>query len=325
MFSIQLFNEQKTGTERFCVLVCPACHRCLIAEDSHLRCEGCARAFRVNGDGFFELIIDAAAYEKSLVTHDYAGEQNLTGVRLWSDFFKPLLSSKPFRRVLDVGCGTGKMISLARHDGYEAYGVDLPALSPFWSEAGHDAQHFFCCDAGHLPFPDNYFDVVWSLGVIEHIGTVTGHCTLAANYVEARQRYANEILRVAKPNGRIVIACPNKHFPVDIQHGPSDAMTTPGLSTKIRNGIFERTGINIHRVTGKYHLASYAEVRKLFCENGGAHRFEPLPLKNYFAFGRFQSGFLQPVSSVAQFYINNLPSFLRDTFLNPYMLALIEK
>lgn len=199
------------------MLVCPACHSHLVAEDSCLTCQSCARVFHVNSEGFFELIIDPTAYEKTLVTHDYAGEQNLNGARLWSEFFKPLLGERPFSRILDVGCGVGKMISLAGQEGYEAYGVDLPALSTFWNQARNSSQHFFCCDARHLPFPDDFFDVVWSLGVIEHIGTVTGHCTLDANYSEARQNYANEILRVTKPSGRIIIACPNKHFPVDIQ------------------------------------------------------------------------------------------------------------
>ncbi|GAC1446770.1 MAG: hypothetical protein NVSMB56_08610 [Pyrinomonadaceae bacterium] len=50
---------------------------------------------------------------------------------------------------------------------------------------------------------------MWALGVIEHIGTQSGHCTLAEHYEAARQNYANEILRVAKSGGRIIIACTN--------------------------------------------------------------------------------------------------------------------
>jgi len=274
---------------------------------------------------FFDLVTDAATYEKAATTHEYAEDQSSTSARLWTNFFKPLLSRRPFERVLDVGCGVGKMVTLARQDGYDAYGVDLPALSPFWLQAGNDPQHFFSCDAGLLPLPDNLFDVVWSLGVVEHIGTATGHCTLAANYLAARQQYVDEILRVTKEDGRIIIACPNKHFPVDIQHGPCDAMTPLSLSAKIRSRIFERTGMNVHRVTGRYHLASYAEVKALFCKDGSVRRFKPLPLKNYFAFGRFQSGCLRNVSTIAQLYVNNLPGFLLDTFLNPYVLVLIEK
>jgi SAM-dependent methyltransferase len=305
--------------------VCPWCHGSFFEDDNTLRCQECGRSYGKNSDGFFELITDPAAYEKAATTHEYAEDQSSNSTRLWTDFFKPLLSRRPCERLLDVGCGVGKMVNLARQDSYDAYGVDLPALSPFWSQAGNDPQHFFACDAGHLPFPDDFFDVVWSLGVLEHIGTTTGHCTLGANYLEARQHYADEILRVTKPGGRIIIACPNKHFPVDIQHGPSDTLTPPSRSAGIRNRIFERTGVNLHRVAGSYHLASYPEVKALFCKDGRVGRFQPLPLKNYFAFGRFQSGVLRSVATIARFYVNNLPGVLRQTFLNPYVLVLIEK
>jgi len=307
------------------MIVCPLCHGSLVEENNSLRCRTCARSYGKSSAGFLDLTTDDAAYEKGATTHKYAEDQSSSRARLWTDFLKPLLSQRPFERVLDVGCGVGKIVTLARQDGVEAYGVDLPALTPFWSQAGNDPDYFSSCDAGLLPFSDHSFDVVWSLGVIEHIGTETGHCTLAANYLETRQQYVDEILRVTKQNGRIIIACPNKHFPVDIQHGPVDAMTPLSESVKIRSRIFERTGINVHRVTGRYHLASYSEVKALFCKDGRVCRFTPLPLKNYFAFARFQSGFLRNVSALAQSYVNKLPGFLLDTFLNPYVLVLIEK
>lgn len=130
-------------------------------------------------------------------------------------------------------------------EGYNAYGIDLPVLSKFWVQAGNDPQHFFCCEATHLPFADSFFDVVYSLDVIEHIGTETGHCTLSDNYWEVRQQYVDEILRVTKSGGRVIIAAPNKSFPINIQNGPRD-----NLSPKngIRSYICERTRMNIHPI-----------------------------------------------------------------------------
>lgn len=152
--------------------------------------------------------------------------------------------------------------------------------------------------------------------MIEHIGTVDGHAMLSSNYEEARQAYANEIIRVTKPGGRILVACPNKSFPIDIQHG---------CKGRIRGYIYKRTGLNIHQIWGKYHLLSYAETRNLFCLQGGAHSFKPLPLKGYLGFGRFESGFLKPFAQLAKLYMNNLPNFLRPTFANPYILVEIRK
>lgn len=150
-------------------------------------------------------------------------------------------------------------------DGHDAYGIDLPHLSKYWARNGNDPRRFFCCDAARLPFPDDSFDVVYSTGVVEHIGTKLGHCSLSSNYVTVRQSYANEILRVTKPNGRILIACPNKAFPIDIQHGACDAAAPMTLVNRLRQYIFDKTRINIHPSWGEYHLLSYSETKKLFC------------------------------------------------------------
>jgi SAM-dependent methyltransferase len=223
---------------------------------------------------------------------------------------------------LDVGCGVGKEVRMLIEDGYDAYGIDLPNLSPFWSQFGNSPQHFFCATGTGLPFPNDFFDVVYSFGVIEHIGTRTGHCTLARDYRDTRQQYANEILRVVKPQGRVIIACPNKSFPIDIQHDPGDELCSPN---EIRKWIYSKTGINIHRVWGKYHLLSHNEMRMLFGQGYRLAEFKTLALKGYFGFGRFQKGFLRPFARLASLYVECLPRTLRSSPFNPYVLVEMRK
>lgn len=304
------------------ILVCPECHRCLRELESGLECSQCGSFFNINKYGFIELILDKAVNEIDTTTKEYAEIQELSSVRTYKEYVKPLLIKEQFKMVLNVGCGIGRELSLLREEGYDAYGIDIPSLSRFWSKSGNDPGHFFCCDAARMPFSDDFFDVTYSLGVIEHIGTKNGHSLLSHNYWELRQRYANEILRVTKPGGRIIIACPNKSFPIDIQHGPENS---PGLKNRFRVYIFKKMGINIHPVFGTYHLLSYREVKRLFGVNGGTHSFEPLPLKGYFGFTAFKSSFLKPFLKLATVYVNNLPGFLRTSFLNPYILAQIRK
>lgn len=55
----------------------------------------------------------------------------------------PYLQKELFSTVLDMGCGIGKGISRLRKLGFEAYGIDLPDLSPFWSKYGNDPKAFF--------------------------------------------------------------------------------------------------------------------------------------------------------------------------------------
>jgi len=304
-------------------LVCPGCHGCLVETGDKLKCKQCNYLFSRNKYGFIEFILDKAIFKIDIATEDHAKIQESCGVRVYNEYLRPFLLREPFKLVLDVGCGIGKEISMLIQEGYDAYGIDLPRLSKFWAKAGNDRQHFFCCEATWIPFPDDFFDVVYSKGVVEHIGTEIGHCTLSSNYWEVRQKYANEILRVTKTGGRILIACPNKSFPIDIQHGPTDSLSP--RKSRIRNYIYEKTGINIHPIWGRNHLLSYSETKRLFCHNEGACSFESLPLKDYFGFRGFESRFLKPFIWLAKIYINNLPRFLRSCFLNPYLLVKIQK
>jgi SAM-dependent methyltransferase len=233
------------------------------------------------------------------------------------DYVLPLLQGS--QRVLDVGCGVGALVNALVRRGHDAYGVDVPAAVPQWVRAGNDNNRFFCADATELPFAGDCFDVVISLGVIEHIGTATGHCTLREDCWEQRRSYAREILRVTCPGGRIIIACPNKSFPCDIQHGPTDELSP---HAPIRTFLFNKTGLNIHKTWGRYHLLSYPEIRQLF---PGVQHFTPLPLKGYFGFGRFRRGFLRPFSAIAQVWIDHMPGFLASSWLNPYVMVQMTK
>lgn len=210
-------------------------------------------------------------------------------------------------------------------DGFDARGVDLPALSVFWEKRGNPPSRFFACDATALPFADGFFDVVYSLGVFEHIGTTTGHYSLAPDYRDTRRRYASELLRVTRKGGRILVAAPNKGFPVDIQHGAVDSDSPNTALNRLRVKIHAKTKMTLHQTWGRYYLPTYAETAEYFVRAGGASEMVSPPLKNYFGFGRFNSGVLSGVRRLAEAYANNLPPFLRRTCFNPYMIALIRK
>lgn len=59
--------------------------------------------------------------------------------------------------------------------------------------------HFAVADMRYLPFADRFFDLVWSIGTIEHIADPT--------------LVAAEIYRVLKPGGTAIVGCPNRHDP----------------------------------------------------------------------------------------------------------------
>jgi len=313
------------NTKHFKKFVCPNCRDSLYFSDNIFKCNKCNKVYNKNKFGFFDFIIDHKMYEFDTTTNEYAEIQALRSKNLYQKFLKPYLQQDFCQKVLDVGCGIGEVVSLLLEYGYEAYGIDLPNVSKFWLQLGIDFQHFFCCDATSLPFVDNYFDAIYSLGVIEHIGTIGGHCTLLDNYWEIRKKYARELLRIIKPGGRILISCPNKSFPIDFQHGAKDDYSQNNLIMNIRDYIFKKTNFNIHATWGKNHLLSYSEIKRLFCYEGGACHFEPLPLKNYFGFSRFQHYLLNHLVGLVKIYLDHIPKCLRSSFLNPYVLVQIKK
>lgn len=313
----------RTQIDLIDTLACPDCRGKLLELDEQMCCTNCGSSFSRNQHGYWEFVLNRDLYAIDSTTEDYAEDQTIAGQRFFDEYLRPWLGQEPFQRVLDVGCGMGRGISKLAREGYDAYGIDLPNLSRFWANGGNDPHRFFASDSGRLPFPDGYFDAVYSTGVIEHIGTSDGNSTMLPGYKQARQCYADEILRVTKPGGRILVSCPNKSFPIDIQHGPQDD-TSPEIA-RWRIKLFDRTGVNLHPIWGRYHLLSYSETRELFCRPGGARRFEPLPLNGYFGFGRFESGFLKPIARLATMYVNHLPRALRASFFNPYMLVQLTR
>ncbi len=98
--------------------------------------------------------------------------------------------------VLDVGCGIGGSSRiLARDYGFSTTGITLSPqqvkrareLTP----PGLDCQ-FMVNDALNMSFPDNSFDVVWSIE--------------AGPHMPDKARYAAEMMRVLKPGGILVVA-----------------------------------------------------------------------------------------------------------------------
>src|SRR5438094_6069951 len=101
----------------------------------------------------------------------------------------------PCSKILDAGCGPGVMAGKLMERGYAVWGIDFaePMIRKARELCGSD--QFGVGDVEHIPFPDNTFDVVVSLGVIE--------------YLESDEQALREIRRVLKPGGRAVIAISN--------------------------------------------------------------------------------------------------------------------
>jgi SAM-dependent methyltransferase len=295
------------------ILVCPACHGELASSAAGVSCVDCAASYPVAPEGF--LMFTQGERDRSERLDSYARRQEADAPGFFERFLGPRIGLA--ERILDVGCGGGSIVAVARGQGLEAYGIDLPKAVALWSREGRDPASVFAADATSLPFGDRSFDLVTSFGVIEHIGTVTGQATLRSDYVRARRAFARELLRVVRPGGRILVSCPNKSFPVDLHHGPGDEVSPP---RGLRGAISRATGLNVHPTWGRYHLLSHREVRDLFAPAPAS----ALPLSGYFSFDGLRSRGMRALAPVAKAYVEHLPNQMRATAMNPFVLAEIQ-
>jgi ubiquinone/menaquinone biosynthesis C-methylase UbiE len=115
--------------------------------------------------------------------------------------FKPIAHSfnknlKP-SRILDIGCAKGFLVSLFHSFGVESYGVDISSYAV--SRAPEEIKkNLFVLDVekGNLPFPDNYFDLLTMIDILEHL------------HFSSINHILKEIKRVLKQNGYICLTLP---------------------------------------------------------------------------------------------------------------------
>jgi SAM-dependent methyltransferase len=93
------------------------------------------------------------------------------------------------QRVLDVGCGAGLLLNNLEK-AYGVYGVGIDVVST------KNIKLFVNTSAQQLPFIDQSFDILYSLGVIEHL-------TKTENAV-------TEAYRVLRKNGQVYFTVPNQ-------------------------------------------------------------------------------------------------------------------
>jgi SAM-dependent methyltransferase len=92
-----------------------------------------------------------------------------------------LVTVKPGARILDFGCGAGQTVFKLREMGFEAYGFDIHDYVAYRSDADRQWFRFskstsqqssaFTIDPEtySIPFEDDFFDVVHSTSVLEHV------------------------------------------------------------------------------------------------------------------------------------------------------------
>jgi len=97
-------------------------------------------------------------------------------------------------RILDLGCGNGRLFELFKNKNVEYIGVDNVEKLIEIARKKYPEAKFLVGEALNLPFPDNYFAKVFSVAVLHHIPSE-----------EFRLQFLKEIRRVLKPEGLLIL------------------------------------------------------------------------------------------------------------------------
>ena len=115
------------------------------------------------------------------------------------ELFEKNTNGKPIKAI-DVGCGAGHYVLELKKRGVNIFGSDISKKMIEVTKSNNVKEHLLpdrllCADCQSLPFPDNYFDVVFCIGVL--------------SYVSDELAIFKELKRIVKKDGLIIFNVPN--------------------------------------------------------------------------------------------------------------------
>ncbi len=154
------------------------------------------------------------------------------------------VSVEPGQRVLDFGCGDAMMVRHFRHiaESGEAWGVDINGTLMIWCQQHLSPPFKFATTTSfpHLPFEEDYFDLIYSFSVFTHI------CDLA-------EAWLLELRRILRPGGVLYLTVHDNHT-IDLllnkyhEHGLSHTLQDAEKLLTFRDSDFAMFTLN--RVPG---------------------------------------------------------------------------
>jgi ubiquinone/menaquinone biosynthesis C-methylase UbiE len=98
-------------------------------------------------------------------------------------------------RVLDVGCGEGTRLDYLAHNNSKAVGMDISAKAIELAGKRYPKNIHLVGNSEKIPFDSEYFDLVYSAFVFEHL--------------DNPEKVLNEMFRVTRAGGKIALIAPN--------------------------------------------------------------------------------------------------------------------
>lgn len=289
----------------------------LQAEGDKLLCPVTGKAYEQD-NGCWDLI-EGERFHDEYCECMWCNEES-TGRHLSDNYVVPLLKREFAGRdpgtlkILSIGCGVGSDVEALNEAGYIAHGIDAGNRSQFWARRKFP-DRYFLANAKHLPFDTASFDVILMGCVLPHIGVGDEDSYVAQpGHEEERQQAADEMVRVTREGGQMVITSPNRLCPLDFFHRADVRKHTPRWHPRDED-----------------FLLSADDYRRLLKVGDACNSLDVLPLRGYWGFYSSSTYLLGRILQMpVRFYFNHLMSWrithwLRETWMNPWLIMQVKR
>ncbi len=140
---------------------------------------------------YAEYLLKKTKEDYNLIAEDFSKTRD----RTWGEIkflFDDYLIEK--EKILDLGCGNGRFYELFENKNVDYIGVDISERLIKLAQRKHPGVKFQTADALNLPFPNNYFDKIYTIAVLHYIPSK-----------QLRLQFLKEIKRVLKKEGFLIL------------------------------------------------------------------------------------------------------------------------
>lgn len=151
---------------------------------------------------------------------------------------------KPKDKILEVGSGTGAVLSLLTNEiGGNCFGIDIDLQSILFSANRHSNMNHAAADGHHIPFPDASFSITY--------------CHYLLLWIQNPLEILSEMKRVTKTGGYVIaMAEPDYNARIDFPP-PLDELGKKQTKSLVEQGIDPMMG---RKLTGLFHKAGLKEI-----------------------------------------------------------------
>ncbi len=202
---------------------------------------------------FAKYLLEKTTKDYDLIAQDYARTRGFFwDIKELSEYVLP------GKKILDLGCGNGRLFEIFKNIDVDYIGVDASEKLIEIAKQKYPKLKFQTADALNLPFPNQYFDKVFSIRVFHHFPSK-----------EFRAQFLQEVKRVLKPKGILILTVWNAQ-------GCKDKTN---LFRVFKNSLLKIVGMSKldfgdamipwgKQASRYYHFFTKNELRKLVKENG---------------------------------------------------------